>query len=65
MTVRVSPENPDFISETPDIDLLSDVLHSLHLRARIFKQGSYCGAWALDSTGVTSTTLHLIGRGQA
>ena len=51
--------------ETPDIDLLSDVLHGLHLRARIFKHGSYRGAWALDSSGVTSATLHLIGRGQA
>ena len=47
------------------MDLLSDVLHSLRLRARIFKQGSYCGAWALDSTGVTGTVFHLIGRGQA
>ena len=53
------------MSETPDFDLLSDVLHSLRLRARIFKHGSYCGAWALDSTGNTRTTFHLIGRGQA
>jgi len=53
------------MSENPDIDLLSDVLHSLRLRARIFKQGSYCGAWALDSTGATGTVFHLIGRGQA
>jgi AraC-like DNA-binding protein len=47
------------------MDLLSDVLRSLRLRARIFKQGSYCGAWALDSTGTTGTVFHLIGRGQA
>ena len=65
MIVRVSPESPNFISETPDIDLLSDVLHSLRLRARIFKQGSYCGAWALDAAGATGTIFHLIGRGQA
>jgi AraC family transcriptional regulator, activator of mtrCDE len=65
MTVRVRPKGPDFISETPDYDLLSDVLRSLRLRARIFKQGNYRGAWALDSTGVTTTALHLIGRGQA
>ena len=65
MDVRISPESPHFISVKPDIDLLSDVLHSLRLRARIFKQGSYCGAWALDSTGTTGTIFHLIGRGQA
>jgi AraC-like DNA-binding protein len=65
MVVRISSDSPDFISETPGFDLLSDVLHSLRLRAGIFKQGSYCGAWALDSTGVTRTTFHLIGRGQA
>lgn len=53
------------MSETPGFDLLSDVLHSFRLRAGIFKQGSYCGAWALDATGVTRTTFHLIGRGQA
>jgi AraC family transcriptional regulator, activator of mtrCDE len=65
MVVRISSESPHFISETTDIDLLSDVLHSLRVRARIFKQGSYCGAWALDSTGTTGTVFHLIGRGQA
>ena len=59
------PKKTDFISEAPDMDLLSDVLHSLRLRARIFKQGSYCGAWALDSTGATGAIFHLIGRGQA
>ena len=53
------------MSKTPDFDLLSDVLHSLRLRAGIFLQGSYCGTWALDSTGVTRATFHLIGRGQA
>ena len=54
-----------FISETPETDLLSDVLHTLRLRGRIFKQGSYCGAWALDATGATGTIFHLVGRGQA
>ncbi|HET9650543.1 MAG TPA: AraC family transcriptional regulator [Usitatibacter sp.] len=47
------------------MDLLSDVLSTLRLRGRIFKQGSYCGAWALDATGATGTIFHLIGRGQA
>ena len=34
------------------------------MRGRIFRQGRYCGAWALDATG-TGTVFHLIGRGQA
>jgi AraC family transcriptional regulator, activator of mtrCDE len=65
MSGRVSTNRTNFISETPDIDLLSDVLHTLRMRGRIFKQGSYCGAWALDATGATGTIFHLIGRGQA
>jgi len=65
MAERVSPKNPDFIPETPETDLLSDILHRLRLRARIFRQGSYCGAWALDSAGAKGTVFHLIGRGQA
>jgi AraC-like DNA-binding protein len=65
MSGRKSTKTSDFISETPEADLLSDVLHTLRLRGRIFKQGSYSGDWALDATGVTGTVFHLIGRGQA
>ena len=53
------------MSQTPDRDVLSEVLASLHLQVRIFQQGSYCGAWALDAAGVTHAVFHLIGRGQA
>jgi len=53
------------MSDTPEGDLLSDVLQTLRLRARIFKQGTYCGEWALDATGATGAIFHLIGRGQA
>ena len=65
MAGRVSAKASDFISEPPETDILSDVLQTLRLRGRIFKQGSYCGAWALDSSGSTGTIFHLIGRGQA
>ena len=65
MSGRNSTKTSDLISEAPDSDLLSDVLRSLRLRGRIFKQGSYCGEWALDATGATGTIFHLIGRGQA
>jgi AraC-like DNA-binding protein len=41
------------------------VLRHLRFRAGIFRQGTYCGTWALDSSGATDTIFHLIGRGQA
>ena len=65
MAERTSSDSPDFISETPESEPLSDVLRSLRFRAKIFKQGNYCGRWSLDSAGVTQTIFHLIGRGQA
>jgi AraC-like DNA-binding protein len=65
MARRKSAQTPYFISETLKEDILSEVLQSLRLRGRIFKQGSYCGEWALDSTGATGTLFHLIGRGHA
>src|SRR5262245_40151919 len=65
MTGQKRARTPTFISETPETDLLSDVLSTLRLRGRIFRQGNYCGPWALDGTGATGTIFHLIGRGQA
>jgi hypothetical protein len=65
MPVRISPKSPIFISETTESDLLTDVLRRLRFRAGIFRQGTYCGTWALDSSGATDTIFHLIGRGQA
>ena len=65
MRGRVSTRTPVFVPETPDADVLSDVLYTLRLRGRIFKQGSYCGEWALDATGASGSIFHLIGRGQA
>jgi AraC family transcriptional activator of mtrCDE len=65
MAVRKSIKTSNFVSDTPESDLLSDVLQTLRLRGRVFKQGSYSGEWALDATGATGTVFHLIGRGQA
>ncbi|BAU49378.1 hypothetical protein SVA_2830 [Sulfurifustis variabilis] len=65
MAVRISPDSPEFVPETPEFDLLSDVLHALRLRVGLFKQGSYSGSWALDSTGINRAVFHLVGRGQA
>ena len=58
-------KKPKFIPETTKNDLLSDVLQGLRLRARIFKQGSYCGEWALHAERAGGLVFHLIGRGQA
>lgn len=65
MRVQISPQTPNFVSDRPEIDPLSDVLRSFRLRVAIFKHGRYSGRWALDSTGITRATFHLIGRGQA
>lgn len=65
MAVRVSTKKRDFVSQTPDRDLLSAVLASLRLTVGIFQQGSYCGDWALDAGRVHHAVFHLIGRGQA
>jgi AraC-like DNA-binding protein len=65
MRGRLSTKTTDFISETPEVDLLSDALQTLRLRGRIFKQGNYCGSWALDAGDATGVIFHLIGRGQA
>jgi AraC-like DNA-binding protein len=53
------------MSETSHSDLLSDVLHSFRVRVHVFKKGSYCGAWALDSGNHRGSVFHLIGRGAA
>lgn len=53
------------MTKAPGLDVLSEVLLSLRLKVGIFKQGSYCGAWALDAAGVSHAVFHLIGRGQA
>jgi len=65
MSGRTAPKKAPFMSATPDIDLLSDVLQGLRLRARIIKQGRYCGEWALDAAVASGIIFHLIGRGQA
>src|SRR5262245_14756596 len=65
MAGRTDTNRALFIPKTTDLDLLSDVLQGLWLRARIVKQGSYCGEWALDASGASGIIFHLIGRGQA
>lgn len=45
------------------MDVLSDVLRLLRLRASVFFHASFCGAWSVDSSGENKATFHLIARG--
>lgn len=45
------------------MDVLSDVLRLLRLRASVFFHASFCGAWSVDSSGEDKATFHLIARG--
>lgn len=45
------------------MDVLSDVLRLLRLRASVFFHASFCGAWSVDSSGENKATFHLIAGG--
>ncbi|MEE4376883.1 MAG: AraC family transcriptional regulator [Candidatus Competibacteraceae bacterium] len=44
-------------------DLLTEVLSSYRLSARVFAHASYCGHWEINTAGRHKATFHLIGRG--
>lgn len=44
-------------------DPLSGLLRRLELRAEIFKHARYCGAWAVDTSGMRMAPFHLIQQG--
>jgi len=45
------------------MDVLSDILKTLHLRAKVYLHACYRGDWALDSSGEYTATFHMVGRG--
>jgi len=45
------------------MDVLSDVLRLLRLRASVFFHSSFCGVWAVDTSGSNRATFHLVARG--
>jgi AraC-like DNA-binding protein len=47
------------------MDVLSDVLRLLRLRASVFFHASFCGAWSVDASGSDKATFHLLARGSA
>ncbi len=45
------------------MDVLTDVLRLLRLKASVFFHSNFCGAWSVDSSGSGKATFHLVARG--
>ena len=45
------------------MDILSDILQSFRLNAEVFFHSSYCGNWAVDTSGSRQATFHVVARG--
>jgi len=45
------------------MDALSEILRSSHLNARVFLHSSFCGNWAVDTSGSRQATFHVVARG--
>lgn len=45
------------------MDVLSDVLRLLRLRASVFLHSDFCGTWTVDSSGSGKATFHLVAHG--
>lgn len=47
------------------MDILSDILQACRLNAEVFLHSSFCGSWAVDSSGSNQATFHVVARGSA
>lgn len=45
------------------MDIVSDILHLLSLRASVYFHSHFCGHWAIDGANKYSATFHLVARG--
>ncbi len=45
------------------MDLLSEILHTLHLKASVFLHACFRGEWAVDTSGEHRATFHMVARG--
>jgi len=45
------------------MDVLSDILKSSRLNANVFLHSSFCGSWAVDTSGSQQATFHVVARG--
>ena len=60
---RTRTGNPAPMSESPPLDLLSDLLGAYQLSAKVFAKPLVCGGWRVDTNGVAHTQFHLLVRG--
>ena len=44
--------------------LLDPVLAKLRVKAKVFQNGQYCGAWAVDTSGSKNMTFHVVTQGE-
>ncbi|EIJ35458.1 AraC family transcriptional regulator [Thiothrix nivea] len=44
-------------------DVLSHILQLLHFKSHVFFHSTYCGRWAVDSSGTGRSTFHLVSGG--
>jgi AraC family transcriptional regulator, activator of mtrCDE len=51
------------MSESPEDDLLSGIIHRLNLSAKIFGLPAVCGQWQINTTEAAPSQFHLISRG--
>lgn len=45
------------------MDSLSEILQATRLSARVFLHSSFCGQWAVDTSGSQHATFHVVARG--
>jgi AraC-like DNA-binding protein len=45
------------------MDILSEILESSRLNAEVYLHSSFCGDWAVDSSGSQQATFHVVARG--
>ncbi len=50
---------------TDTVDALSSILKRLRLSAGLFTEASYCGTWAVDTSGQRMATFHLVQSGDS
>jgi len=48
---------------TSRMDVLSDILRTLHLRAEVFLHACFRGDWAVDTSGERRATFHMVASG--
>lgn len=45
------------------MDILSDILKTCRLNAKVFLHSNFCGSWAVDTSGTQQATFHVVARG--